>query len=76
MSHEVDFEEILALFRLHGYELKLIWPKGIWGDQDYAVFKSGKPLDLPWLVPLGDNGKVAAVYEKKFKEFLKERGEI
>ena len=35
MIDEVDFEEILALFRSHGYELKLLWPKGIWGNQDY-----------------------------------------
>jgi hypothetical protein len=76
MIDEVDFEEILALFRSHGYELKLLWPKGIWGNQDYAVFKSDNALELPWLIPVGDNGKVDIEYVKKFTEFLKERGEI
>ena len=76
MIDEVDFEEVRALFRSHGYELKLLWPKGIWSNRDHALFKSDDALGLPWLIPVADNGKVDIEYVKKFKEFLKERREI
>ena len=66
MTNYVDFEKILELFESHGWKLQRIY-------EPYRVFiKEGQ---LPWLIPVHDR-KVDAEYVKKFKEFLKERGEI
>ena len=67
MAKDADFEEVLKLFESHGWKLHRI-------DKPYRVFLRGKE-ELPWLIPVHDK-KVDAVYVEKFKEFLKERGEI
>ena len=67
MAHNVDFEEVLKLFESYGWKLQRI-------DKPYRVFIRGKE-ELPWLIPVHDK-KVDVEYVKKFKEFLKERGEI
>ncbi len=65
MAKNVDFEEVLELFESHGWKLKKI-------VKPSRVFvKEGAP---PWLIPVHDK-KVDAEYVKKFREFLKERGE-
>ena len=66
MAQSVDFEEILEFFERHGWKLQKIY-------EPYRVFV--KQGELPWLIPVYDK-KVDAEYVKKFKEFLKERGEI
>ncbi len=66
MAQEIDFEEILEFFELHGWKLQKIY-------EPYRVFV--KQGELPWLIPVHDK-KVDAEYVKKFKEFLQERGEI
>jgi hypothetical protein len=66
MSREVEFEEVLRLFESHGWKLQKIY-------EPYRVFiKQG---ELPWLFPVHDR-KVDAEYVEKFKQFLKDRGEI
>jgi hypothetical protein len=66
MSREVEFEEVLRLFESHGWKLQKIY-------EPYRVFiKQG---ELPWLIPVHDR-KVDAEYVEKFKQFLKDRGEI
>ncbi|MBW8040252.1 MAG: hypothetical protein FVQ85_09665 [Planctomycetes bacterium] len=66
MDDYVGFQEVLELFESHGWKLKKIY-------QPYRVFV--KEAELPWLIPVHDK-KVDVEYVKKFKEFLKERGEI
>lgn len=66
MANYVDFEEVLELFESHGWKLQKIY-------EPYRVFV--KEEELPWLIPVHDR-KVNAEYVKKFKEFLKDRGEI
>ena len=59
------FEDVLELFEANGWVLQKIY-------EPYRVFiKKG---ELPWLIPVHDK-KVDAEYVKKFREFLKERGE-
>jgi len=66
MKDHVGFQEVLELFESHGWKLQKIY-------EPYRVFfREG---ELPWLIPVR-NRKVDAEYVKKFKEFLKERGEI
>ena len=67
MAHNVDFEEVLELFESHGWKLKKI-------QEPYRVFVRKKE-ELPWLIPVHDK-KVDVEYVEKFKDFLKERGEI
>ena len=66
MAQSVDFEDVLEFFEAHGWALQKIY-------EPYRVFV--KQGELPWLIPV-HNKKVDAEYVKKFKEFLKERGEI
>ena len=66
MSREVEFEEVLRLFESHGWKLQKIY-------EPYRVFI--KPGELPWLIPVHDR-KVDAEYVEKFKQFLKDHGEI
>ena len=66
MKDHVGFEEVLELFESHGWKLQKIY-------EPYRVFV--KKGELPWLIPVHSK-KVDAEYVKKFKEFLKERGEI
>ena len=66
MKEYVGFEEVLELFETHGWKLQRIY-----GPHRVFVKKG----ELPWLIPVHDR-KVDAEYVKKFKEFLKERGEI
>lgn len=63
----VDFHQVLVLFESNGWKLQKIY-------EPYRVFVRGKD-ELPWLIPVHDK-KVDAVYVEKFKDFLKERGEI
>ena len=67
MAQNVDFEEVLELFESYGWKLQKIY-------EPYRVFVREKE-ELPWLIPVHDK-KVDGEYVKKFKEFLKERGEI
>lgn len=62
----IPFEEVLAVFESHGWKLQKIY-------EPYRVFV--KQGELPWLIPVHGK-KVDAEYVKKFKELLKERGEI
>ncbi len=62
----VDFCQVLELFESHGWKLQRIW-------KPYRVFV--KEGELLFLIPVR-NKKVDIVYVKRFKEFLKERGEI
>jgi hypothetical protein len=64
VSHQ--FTDVLELFESYGWKLQRIY-------EPYRVFV--KQGELPWLVPVHDK-KVDVEYVKKFKEFLKERGEI
>ena len=67
MVKKVDFEKVLQLFERYGWKLQKIY-------EPYRVFV--KPGELfPWLIPVHDK-KVDVIYVEKFKEFLKERGEI
>jgi len=66
MADYVDFEKVLELFESHGWKLQRIY-------EPYRVFV--KQGELPWLIPVR-NRKVDAEYVEKFKEFLKDRGEI
>ena len=66
MNDYVGFQEVLELFELHGWKLQKIY-------EPYRVFV--KAAELPWLIPVHGK-KVDVEYVKKFKEFLKERGEI
>jgi hypothetical protein len=66
MAKDADFEVVLELFESYGWKLQKIY-------EPYRVFV--KQGELPWLIPVHDK-KVDAEYVKKFKEFLKERGEI
>jgi len=65
MAQNVDFEELLELFESHGWKLQKIY-------EPYRVFV--KESELPWLIPV-HHKKVDIEYVKKFKEFLKSRGE-
>ena len=67
MAMDADFEEVLELFESHGWKLQKIF-------EPYRVFVREKE-ELPWLIPV-HNKKVDVEYVKKFKESLKERGEI
>ena len=62
----VDFHQVLVLFESYGWKLQKIY-------EPYRVFV--REGELPWLIPV-HNKKVDVEYVKKFKEFLKERGEI
>ncbi|MBN2182517.1 MAG: hypothetical protein JW715_11445 [Sedimentisphaerales bacterium] len=66
MEEQISFEEVLEFFETNGWKLQKIY-------KPYRVFV--KKGELPWLIPVHDK-KVDAEYVKKFKEFLKERGEI
>ena len=66
MAESVDFEEVLELFESHGWKLQKIY-------EPYRVFV--KEAELPWLIPVHGR-KVDIEYAEKFKDFLKERGEI
>jgi len=66
MEEQISFEEVLEFFETNGWKLQKIY-------EPYRVFV--KKGELPWLIPVHDK-KVDAEYVKKFKEFLKERGEI
>lgn len=66
MTEWVSFEEVLCLFESHGWKLKKI--RG-----PYRVFV--KKGELPWQIPV-HNKKVHIEYVERFKEFLKQRGEI
>ena len=66
MADYVDFEKVLELFESHGWKLQKIY-------EPYRVFV--KKGELPWLIPVHDR-KVDVEYVEKFKEFIKERGEI
>ena len=66
MKEHFNFEEVLELFESYGWKLQKIY-------EPYRVFT--KKDELPWLIPVHDK-KVDAEYVKKFKAFLKERGEI
>jgi hypothetical protein len=62
----ITFYAIMSLFEAHGYKLKKIYAP-------YRVFV--KKGELPWLIPVHEK-QVDVEYVKKFKEFLKKRGEI
>jgi hypothetical protein len=66
MANYIDFEKVLALFESHGWKLQKIY-------EPYRVFV--KEEELPWLIPV-HNRKVDSEYVKKFREFLKHRGEV
>jgi len=66
MAQKADFEVVLKLFESYGWKLQKIF-------EPYRVFV--REGELPWLVPV-HNKKVDVEYVTKFKEFLKERGEI
>jgi hypothetical protein len=66
MNKWIDFKEVLELFESYGWKLQKIY-------DPYRVFV--KEGELPWLIPV-HNRKVDVEYVEKFKEFLKERGEI
>ncbi|MHC4121403.1 MAG: hypothetical protein ACYSWO_28355 [Planctomycetota bacterium] len=66
MAQNVDFEGVLELFESYGWKLQKIY-------EPYRVFVNEG--ELPWLIPVNDK-KVDVEYVEKFKEFLKERGEI
>ena len=66
MKEHFDFEDVLELFESYGWKLQRIYG-------EYRVFI--KDNELPWPIPI-HNKKVDVEYVKKFKEFLKERGEI
>jgi hypothetical protein len=66
MAQQENFEEVLEFFEAHGWKLKKIY-------EPYRIFV--KRGELPWLIPVHDK-RVDIEYVKKFKEFLKERGEI
>jgi len=66
MGDRITFEEVLELFESHGWKLQKIY-------EPYRVFV--KEGELPWLIPVDDR-KVDVDYVEKFKQFLKERGEI
>ena len=66
MAKKEKFEEVLELFESYGWKLQKIY-------EPYRVFT--KKDKLPWLIPV-HNKKVDAEYVRKFKAFLKERGEI
>ncbi len=67
MAMDADFEEVLELFESYDWKLQKI-------VEPYRVFVRKKE-ELPWLIPVHDK-KVDVEYVKKFKESLKERGEI
>ena len=66
MAVHVHFQEVLELFESHGWKLQKIY-------ELYRVFV--KEGELPWLIPVHDK-KVDIEYVEKFKQFLKDRGEI
>ncbi len=66
MKEHVGFEGVLELFESYGWKLQKIY-------EPYRVFV--REGELPWLIPV-HNKRVDAEYVKKFKDFLKERGEI
>ena len=65
MTGDVNFEDVLKFFESHGWKLKRIQGKN-------RVFT--KKDQKPWNIPVG-NRKVDVEYVKRFKRFLKERGE-
>ena len=67
MAQNADFEEVLKLLESYGWKLQKIY-------EPYRVFVRKKE-ELPWLIPVHDK-KVDVEYVEKFKDFLKERGEI
>ena len=66
MTEWRSFEKVLELFESHGWKLKKI-------HEPYRIFV--KQGELPWLIPV-HNKKVHEEYLKRFKEFLKCRGEM
>ena len=62
----INFDDVLELFEANGWKLQKIY-------EPYRVFVKNE--ELPWLIPVHDK-KVDEEYVKKFKAFLKERGEI
>ena len=66
MAERISFKEVLKLFELYGWKLQKII------GQHRVFIKKG---EFPFHIPVHDK-KVDAEYVKKFKEFLKERGEI
>jgi hypothetical protein len=63
---DIEFEAVLELFEAHGWRLQKIY-------EPYRVFV--KDDELPWLIPVHER-KVDAEYVEKFREFLKDSGEI
>jgi hypothetical protein len=65
MTNEVDFEDVLDLFKSYGWQLKKIY-------EPYRVFT--KEGQLPWLIPVR-NRKVNIEYVQKFRNFIQKQNE-